>query len=66
MGGTDLNLSFSGSSSATSGAKQDKQYILGDFIVGAGSRKSEGLPSWALVAMAGALLVAVSLFIVRR
>jgi hypothetical protein len=59
-GGTDLALSFSGSSSATSGAKLDQRF--GDFIVG-GAKKT---PPWAWLAVAGMALVAVTVFLVRR
>ena len=60
----DVNASASASSSATSGAQNSFQY--GDFIVGAGAKKSDGLPAWALVAIGGAVLIAVSLYLIRK
>lgn len=64
MGGTDVNASASTSSSATSGGRQDFKY--GDIIVGRGASKSEGLPTWALVAIGGGLVVLAAIFLVRR
>ena len=67
MGGTDLNLSASVSSSATSGAQLDQKSYFGDFIVGRGARgKTEGLPPWAMVAIVGAAVVVLTIFLVRK
>lgn len=60
MGGTDLALSLSGSSSATSGARLDQRF--GDFIVG-GRKQS---PPWLWIALGAMVLVAVTVFLVRR
>lgn len=66
MGGTDVGASLSGSSSATSGLENRQTTTFGDFIVGTGAKKSEGLPPWMLVAIAGAVLVGVTIFLVRK
>jgi hypothetical protein len=65
-GGMDMNVSLSASSSATSGLDNKQETHFGDFIIGRGAGKSEGLPAWAMVAIAGAILVGVSIFLVRK
>jgi hypothetical protein len=58
--GTDLAVSLSGSSSATSGARLDQRF--GDFIVG-GAKQT---PAWVWLAVAGMVLIGVTVWLVRR
>ena len=60
MGGTDLAVSLSASSSATSGAKIDQRF--GDFIVG-GAKQT---PPWVWLAVAGMALIGLTVWIVRK
>jgi hypothetical protein len=55
--GTDVNASFSGSSSATSGVRTDSSYRYGDVIIGTGGGKPQ--PPWLQLAIAGMLLAGV-------
>jgi len=67
MGGTDLNASFSGSSSATSGVRSDNSYRYGDVILGYGASKPQ--PPWLQLSIAGMLLagvVVLGAWIIRR
>lgn len=63
MGGTDVNASLSLSSSATSGIKTENRVTYGDIITGGGRKQT---PPWVWVALAGAALVAVSLYLIRK
>jgi hypothetical protein len=60
MGGTDVNLAISGSSSATSGSRVDQR--IGDIIAG-GAKQT---PSWVWLALAGMVLIGATVWIVRR
>jgi hypothetical protein len=66
-GGTDLNLAASAASSATSGVQGSTgSSYYGDFIVGSGSRKTEGLSTWVIVSAIGAAVVILTIFLVRK
>jgi hypothetical protein len=61
-GGTDLALSFSGSSSATSGIRSDKKFSYGDVII----KGSKGMPPWVWLALGGMALIGITVWLVRR
>jgi len=60
--GTDVNASFSGSSSATAGLRTDSSYRYGDVIIGAPKPQ----PPYVLLALGGLVIAAVIVFLIRR
>jgi hypothetical protein len=60
--GTDVNASFSGSSSATSGVKSQSSKVLGDFIIGG----SKPTAPWLLFGLGALVLVGLTVFLIRK
>lgn len=63
MGGTELNLAASVSSSATAGIRDESSRQYGDFIIGGGGKP---FPAWLWLAFGGLALLGVVVWFVRK